>query len=168
MLEESTAEGVNIGIRVFNFSKGSKNTGNGVEAGSCQVADIVILDVSISKWFQVHESGIGVSQDCMTVAGDNSSLSQGFSDILLNNFRARFLSFMVFLEGSKPLEAFLVSKTVKRSSQSIHSGRVREIGIGKCRSNKHVGMSWDISSFMIRVNSQISSDTLFHLRFIIS
>lgn len=120
MLKESAAEGINVRIRVFNFADGAQNVRNGLEALSGEVADVVVLDVSVSKRLQMHKSGISVSQDCVTVARDNSTFSQSFSDELLDSLLVGFLSFMEFFEGDEPLEAFLVGESVKGSSKTVH------------------------------------------------
>ena len=141
MLEESSAEGIDVGVRVLDLADGAKNTGNGLEASSSKVADVVVLDVLISEGLQVHESGIGVSEDSMTVAWDNSAFSQSFSDELFDDFLVRFFSLVVVFEACEPLEALLVGKTVQRSSETVHGSRVREIGVSKGRANQHVSMS---------------------------
>ena len=94
MLKESAAEGINVRIRVFNFTDGAQDVRNGLEALSGQVADVVVLDVSVSKGLQMHESGVSVSQDCVTVSRDDSAFSQSFSDEFFDCLLVGFLSFM--------------------------------------------------------------------------
>lgn len=141
MLEKSTAECVDIGIRVFDLTNGTQNARNCIEASSSEVTDVVILDVFVSESLQVHESGIGVSEDSMAITGDDSAFSQSFFNKFFNDFLVGSFSFVVILEEGEPFEAFLVGKSVKRSGKTVHGCRVRKIGVGKSGSDQHVGMS---------------------------
>lgn len=120
MLEKSSTECVNIGIRVFDLADGSENTRNGIETSPGEVANIIVLDVLVSKSFQMHESGISVSENSMAISWDDSAFTKSLSDELFDNLRVGLFSFVVVLERSQPLETFLIGKTMKRSSKTVH------------------------------------------------
>lgn len=73
MLEKSSTEGIDVRIRILDFSNSSQNSRNSFEAFSCQVADIIVFDVAIGETFQMHEARIGVSEDGVTVSRDDST-----------------------------------------------------------------------------------------------
>ena len=163
MLEECAAEGVHVGIWVFDLADCSEDAGDGVEAFSSKIADVVVLNVAVSEALEMHESGISVSQDSMTVSGDDSAFLEGISDILLDDLLAGSLSSVEVLELSEPLEAFLIGQSVQRSSKSVHGSGEGEVGISESRSDEMAGMRRDVSALVVRVDGEISSDAFFHL-----
>lgn len=77
----------------------------------------------------------------MAVSGHYSSLFQSFVYELLDFSFVWFLALVEILEFGQPLETFLISQTVEGSGQAIHGSRVREVRIGKSRSNEVAGVS---------------------------
>ena len=51
MLQEGTAEGVNVGVWVFDFANGAEHRRNGLEAKVGQIADVVSFDVPLGEGF---------------------------------------------------------------------------------------------------------------------
>lgn len=163
MLEECTAEGVDVGIWVFDLADGSEDAGDGVEAFSGEVADVVVLDVAVSEALEVHESGIGVSQHSVAVAGDDSAFLEGLSHVFLDDLLAGSLSSVEVLELGQPLQAFLVGESVQGSSKAVHGSGEGEVRISERRSYEMAGMRRDVSALMVRVDGEISSDAFLHL-----
>lgn len=163
VLEKGTAEGVDVRVWVFDLADGSKDSRDGVEAFSGQVADVVILDVAVSKALEVHKSGISVSQHCVSVTWNDSAVLESFSHVLLDDLLAGFFSLVEVLELGQPLQAFLVGEAVQWSGKTVHGSGEGKVRISKCRSYKMTGVSRDVTSLMIRVNGKISSDALLHL-----
>ena len=75
MLEKGSTEGIDVGVWVFNFTNGAENGRNNFETSSGEVANIVILDVFVSELLQMHESGISVSEDSVSVPRNNSTFA---------------------------------------------------------------------------------------------
>lgn len=120
MLKESPTEGINVRIWVLDLSNCAQNGRDSVKAGTSQVTDVVILDVPVSKALQMHEPRISVSQHSVSIARDNSACLKSLANELLDDGLVGLLSLVEISQLSQPLEAFLVGKTVKRSSESIH------------------------------------------------
>jgi len=112
MLEQCSTEGIDVGIWVLDLSNGSQNTGDRLEAGSGQVTDVVFPDVPVCESLEMHESRIGVSENSVAVARDNSTFLQGLANVLLDNAFVGFFSFVVVSQFSQPFQAFLVGQTV--------------------------------------------------------
>lgn len=163
MLEECTAEGVDVGIWVFNLADGSEDAWNGVEAFSGEVADVIVLDVAVSKALEVHKSGISVPQHSMAIAGNDSAFLEGLSHVFLDDLLAGSLSSVEVLELSEPLKAFLVGKSVQGSSKAVHGSGEGKVRISESRSDEMACMRRDISALVVRVDRKISSDALLHL-----
>jgi len=49
VLEESAAEGVNVGIGIFDFTESAQNSWDSLKAKVCQVADVVVFDISLGE-----------------------------------------------------------------------------------------------------------------------
>jgi hypothetical protein len=73
MLKKASAVSINVGIWVFDLSDLSENTWNGFEADSGQVANVVVFNVSIGKFLQMHEPWVGVSEDGVSITWNNST-----------------------------------------------------------------------------------------------
>ena len=113
MLKQGAAEGVDIGPRVLDLSNCPEDAGNGVEAFSCQIADIVVLDVGICELLQMEEAGIGVPQDSVAVSWNDLSFTERLLHVFFDDLLAGLFTFVVGLEFGQPLEAFLVGEAVQ-------------------------------------------------------
>lgn len=52
----------------------------------------------------------------------------------------------------------MVGKTVEGTSKTVKGSRVREIRISQSRSDQVGSVGRDVTTFMVRVNAQVSSD----------
>ena len=163
MLQKGTAEGVDVWIGVFDLSDGSEDAGDGFEALAGEIADIIVLDVAVSESLEVEETRVSVPQDCVTVAGDHSALLESLFNKLLDDGLAGFLSLVVVLELSEPLEAFLIGEAVEGACEPVHGGGECEIGVGECGANELGGVGGDVASLVVGVDGEVSSDALLHL-----
>lgn len=109
VLEKTSAVSIDVWIWVFNLSDFAQNAWNSFEADSSQITNVVVLDVSVSEFLQMHESWVSVSQDGMSVTWNDSTFSESFVNELLNDGLAWSLSLVEFFKFHKPFQAFLVS-----------------------------------------------------------
>ena len=75
MLKKGSTESINVRIWVFDLTDGTENARDSLEASSGEVANVVVLDVLVSKLFQMHESGVSVSEDSVSISRDNSTFT---------------------------------------------------------------------------------------------
>lgn len=141
MLEEGSTEGIDVGVGILDLSDGSQNAGDGIEALAGQVANIVVLDVAIGESLEVEETGVGVSEHCVAIAGNDTTLLEGLAHVLFDDGLAGLFSLMEVLQLSKPLQALLVGESVEGSGQSVHGSGEGKVGIGECGSDEVAGMS---------------------------
>lgn len=85
MLKKCPTECVYVGVGIFNLADRSKNGWDGLEALFGEVTYIVVFDVLVSESFQMHESGICISKNCVAISRDDSPFLQRFSDILFDD-----------------------------------------------------------------------------------
>ena len=62
----------------------------------------------------------------------------------------------------------MVGKTVKGSSETVEGSRVGKVGIREGRTNQVGGVCADVSSFVVRVNGQITSDAFLDFVLVVS
>lgn len=120
MLEKCTTEGINIRPWIFDLSNCPENARNRIKAFPCKVADIVVFDVGISKFLQMQEARISVPQNSMSISRNDFSLAERLPHVFLDDLLAWFFPFVIRLEFGQPLEAFLVGKSMQRTSKAIH------------------------------------------------
>lgn len=91
--------------------------------------------MEFSEIYLVVESGIGVSQDSVSVAWNDTSGGDDCINVVFD-FLVRDFSALFLHEFEEPLEHFLVGKTVEGTSKTVNTGRVRKIGIRQGRSDQ--------------------------------
>lgn len=73
MLEKGSAECIDVRVWVLDLANFAQDARDGVEAFPGQIADVVVLDVSISETLQVHKPGVSISQNGVSVSRDHSA-----------------------------------------------------------------------------------------------
>jgi hypothetical protein len=106
-----------------------------------------------------HVSRIGLSEDGVTVSGDNTTTLQSRPNILFDGIIGDIHSDSI-LHLHNPSQDFLIGKTVKRASKTIQPSRQRQHGTRQRRSNEMSRMSRDIPTLVIRVDGQVQSHQL--------
>lgn len=96
MVETDAAVGIHIGVGVLDFAHLAQDLGDGLEAETSQISDVIVLDVLVGEELQVHEPRVCFSQDSMSVAWDDSSFFQGLVDVLFDFSLAGLLSVVEF------------------------------------------------------------------------
>mmetsp|Transcript_12445 Transcript_12445/g.13636 ORF Transcript_12445/g.13636 Transcript_12445/m.13636 type:complete len:318 (+) Transcript_12445:656-1609(+) len=167
MSEENTGVSINIRPRVSNLSGGVKDLGDNLVGKFDQLDIGVILAPLLSELSLGSVSRISLSQDSMTVSGNNST---GLKNVPQGFFQIFFVDVItqLFSKIYEELENFLVSQSMERSSQTIETSRERKVRITEGGSNKMNGMSTDVSSFVVTVDNLVQSHQFIELRFIMS
>lgn len=124
MLKKSTTEGINIRIWVLYFTDFAQNARDSIKTLFSQIADVIVFDMFVCESLQMEESRVGVSEDSMPIARNNSTFFQCLVYEFFNQATIRSFSLMEVLQFSQPFKALLVGKTVEGTSKTIHSSRV--------------------------------------------
>lgn len=159
VVEENSGVSINVGPGVLDLSGLLQDTGDDSEALVNKLDKGIVLDVSLSEVRQMGESGIGLSEDGMTESGDDSSRLQDLPDVVTQLLVRRGVS-NFFSEVEEETNDLLVSESVKGTSKTVESSRVGKVGIRESRTNKMAGVGRDVSSFVITVDSEVSSEAL--------
>ena len=120
-------------------------------------------------------SGISLSEDSVTVAGDDSTalerVPDEVSELLIGDFvraeisdelkrqnKHRLVRSECYL--SEPDEDFLVGKTVERSSQTVQSGGEGKVRVRKSRANQVGGVGRDVATFVVALEDRYEKSQL--------
>ena len=167
MVKEDTGVGIDVGPGVLDLTQFHKNGRNNVVDSLAKINERIVLDVSGGEVSEMGVSGVSMSQDSMSVSWNDLTFSQSsvseFSDLSLTNIVSEF-----FLKVKQPSQDFLISETVEGTSQTIKTSGVREIRISQSRTNQVSGVGRDITTFVVTVNGQISSNALLHFVLLVS
>lgn len=119
-----------------------------------QLDQWVIWEVSLGEFVLVSESWVSFSQYGMSVSWNDISTINNLSDIRNDGFFADLASISSsrFNETENPLEDLLVGQSVEWSSQSVQTGRERQIRVSESRSDEMGSVSRDVSSLMISMD----------------
>jgi hypothetical protein len=86
VIKQDTAVGVDIRPRILDFTVGFQDIRDDMVALSDQVDQWVVFDVFLSELFLMQKSGVCVSQNGVTVSGDDLSLGDGVDNEVLDFF----------------------------------------------------------------------------------
>merc|ERR1712235_198921 len=93
----------------------------------------------------------------MTVTWDDTSTLEGVPDEGSEFFVRDFDRAEILDQLGKPNQNFLISQTVKWTSQTIEGSGKRKIWIRKCGTNQVGSVGRDITTFVIGVNGHVES-----------
>lgn len=117
--------------------------------------------MSASELSKVDVSGVSVSKDGVSKSWNDLTFVQGsvseFPDSLLADVVSELL-----LKIQQPSQAFLVGKTVERSGETVETGGVGEVGVGEGGADQVGGVGGDVTTFVVGVDAEVSSDALLH------
>ena len=134
MHEESAGASINIGPWVADLSDLAKFLRDHLVVGFDQVDESVSLDVLLGKLKFANETRISFPEDSVSISWDDLAGLEGLvnevGDILVSPFVT-----VLLLELEDVVQALLVSKTVERTSQSIHTSRESKVWVREGRAN---------------------------------
>lgn len=163
MVEDDTTVGINIGPGVLDLAEFLKNGRNNLENSGGKLNKGIVLDVFSSEVFKMDVTRISVSQDSVTVTGNDLSGGEGVVGELLNlSFGDIVTDFLLDVE--EPSEDFLVGQTVEGTGKTVYTTGVGEERISKSGTDEMSGVSTDVTTFMITVNGEVTSDSFLNLR----
>lgn len=112
-----------VGIRILNLLVCEELLGDDLSALMEELNGGIILKMELSEISLMMESGIGFSENSVSVSWNDSAGSDDLVDVVFNilvrNGGTLFLD-----ELEEPLEDFLVSKSVEGTSETVNTSGV--------------------------------------------
>lgn len=93
-------------------------------------------------------TGISLTEDGVTVTGNDLTTLEGRPDVLLDGLIGSVLTDLG-LHLAQPDKDFLVGKTVKGTSETVQGGSKGEEGVGEGGADKFAGVSGNITTFVV-------------------
>jgi len=165
MVQQDTGVGINIGPGVLDFTEVLEDGGNDVVYGLAKIDEGIVLDVFNGEFSLMDVSGISVSEDGMTITGDDLSGSEGSLGEFLDLFGGDVVT-EFGLKVQQPSQDFLIGKTVEGASETVKGSGVREIRISQSGTDQMASVGRDVTTFVIGVDGQITSNAF--LDFVLS
>ena len=128
MHKECAGAGVYIGPGVADFTSFFKNVRNDSVAGLNEVHEVIVLNVSLSEIELAHEARVCLTENGVTVAGNNLARGENLINIIADIIFSPLCA-KVFLEVKEELEALLVCESMKRTSKSVHTSGEGQVGV---------------------------------------
>ena len=151
--------GVHVGPGVLGLSVLGENLGGNLVDGGNEVEEVVVGHVLEGELSLGGVSRIGLSENGVTVTGDDSSGLKGIPEVLLNvllgDIRAN-----LGLHLENPLKDLLVSSAVERTGKTVETSGQREEGRRESRADQLGGVGRDVTSLVISVDGEVKSEKL--------
>lgn len=148
--EEGTGSTVDIGEGVLNLTSSSEDFGDDLVVGFNELNQVRSLNEFVGEVEFADETGVGLSQDGVSVSGNNLTGGHGVGDVLTDIVLGPGVSVLLD-ESEDVVEALLVGETVEGSSESVKTSGEGEVGIGESRSDQVGSVGRYVSTFMITV-----------------
>ncbi len=168
--QQDTRVGIYIRVRVGNLSVFLQNAGHDRVNGVDNLEQFVVGHVLQGEFSLAGVTRVGLSQNSMSVSGDDLLGIEGVPGEFGDSFGGDFLSFgfEFGLEVLDPLEDLLVGQTVKRSGKGVQSSGIREVRIGEGGSDQVGSVGRSISSLVVSVDAQVQTHELVERRIVVS
>ena len=183
VLEEDTGVGIDVGVGVLGLAVLGQDTGsnlvdlaNQLEHGvlghfRCRERSPLAIYHSLlpgraqrnklteSKGALGAVAGVGLAEDGVAVAGDDTAGVEGVPEVLLDVLVAEVVTDDLLHLG-EPVEDFLVGQTVEGTSETVETGRERQEGGAESTSDQVGGVSADVATLVVGVDGQVQTEEL--------
>lgn len=179
VVEENTRAGVDVGVGVLGLAVLLEDLGGDAAVLLDELEDGVLGNLGASGGI-VHESleaGIGLAEDGVAVAGNNTARVEGGPEVVLDVLLAVGRRDVV-LHLEDPAEDFLGGETtdkvvskfftmrinyggslpVKGTGKTLETGRVGKEGIAESGTNQVGGVGRDVAALVVTVESEVETE----------
>ena len=146
--EEDTRVGIDVGPGVLGLASLEKDVRNKVVDLANKLEEGVVGEVLQGKLALSGVTGISLTEDGVTVTGNDLTTLEGRPDVLLDGLIGSVLTDLG-LHLAQPDKDFLVGKTVKGTSETVQGGSKGEEGVGESRADELAGVGGDIATLVV-------------------
>ena len=156
VLEENTRVGIDVGEGVLGLAVLGQDTGGDLVDLADQLEHGVIGKLAQSKLALGDVTGVSLTQNSVTVTGNDLTGVQSGPQVVGDRLVSKVVANSLLHLG-EPVQDFLVGKTVKRTSQTLETGREGEHGGAQSGTNQVGGVGADVTTLVVRVNGQVQT-----------
>lgn len=142
------AYSIDVGVRIFGLSVFSQDTGSNVVDLADELEHRIIREFLEREFALGHVTGVGLSQDSMTITGNDTTSIQGGPEVVLNRLIAEVIADSL-LHLSEPVQNFLVSQSMERTSKTVQTSGKREHRGAESRPNQVGGVGRNVTTLLI-------------------
>jgi len=154
VLQQNTRVGINVGVRVLSLAVLRQDTWSDLVDLADEVEHGIIGELAKSKFALRDVTRIGLAENCVAIARDDTTAVQGLPQVVGDLLVAEIVT-NVLLHLGEPIQDFLVGQAVERSSETIETGRERQHGRAQGTTDQVSGVCADVSTLMIGVDGQV-------------
>lgn len=104
-------------------------------------------------------TGVSLSQDGVTVTGNDTALLEGRPEVVLDGLVAKVVADLSLHLG-EPLENLLVGETVKGTGKTVETSGEREEGRGEGGADQVGGVGGNVATLVVSVDGEVESHQL--------
>lgn len=160
MLKKNTRVGIYVGPGVLGFTLLEEDWGNNVVKLRNKFEEFVIRKVLKGKLALAGVSGVSLTKDSVSVAGNDTASLERVPDKFPELFISDGIGSEVSNELGEPNKDFLVSETMERSGKTVQSSSKGEVGVRKGRANQVGSVGRYITSLVVCVDGKVESHKL--------
>lgn len=124
-----------------------------------QVEHGVVRQLAEGKLALGDVTGVSLTKDGVTISGDDLARVEGGPQVVLDGLVAEVAADGL-LHLSEPVEHLLVSQSVKRTSETVETGREREHGGAQSTTDKVGSVGANITTLVVGVDGQVQTHEL--------
>jgi hypothetical protein len=161
VVEEDTGRGVDVGVGVLGLAVLGEDASGNLGGSGNELEDGVVSDLlsRVGKVHQSLESRVRLSQNGVAVTGDDSARLEDRPQVLDEVLVGVALG-DVLLHVEDESQDLLGGEAVERTSKTLETSRVGQVRIGQSGSNQVGGVSRDVSSLVVTVESKVESQEI--------
>ena len=154
-----TTYSIHVGEGVLGLAVLGQDTRSDLVDLADQVEHRVIRQLAEGKLALRNVTGVGLTEDGVTVSGDNLAGVEGGPQVVLDGLVTQVVANRG-LHLREPVQNLLVGQSVERTSQSVETSREGEHGGAQGATNKVGSVSADVTTLVVGVDGQVQTHQL--------
>ena len=154
-----TTYSIHVGEGVLGLAVLGQDTRSDLVDLADQVEHRVIRQLAEGKLALRNVTGVGLTEDGVTVSGDNLAGVEGGPQVVLDGLVTQVVANRG-LHLREPVQNLLVGQSVERTSQSVETSSEGEHGGAQGATNKVGGVSADVTTLVVGVDGQVQTHQL--------
>ena len=154
-----TTYSIHVGEGVLGLAVLGQDTRSDLVDLADQVEHRVIRQLAEGKLALRNVTGVGLTEDGVTVSGDNLAGVEGGPQVVLDGLVTQVVANRG-LHLREPVQNLLVGQSVERTSQSVETSSEGEHGGAQGATNKVGSVSADVTTLVVGVDGQVQTHQL--------
>lgn len=159
VLEQDTGVGVDVGEGVLGLAVLGEDAGGNLVDLADELVHGVVGHVGLGKGTLGHVAGVGLAEDGVAVAGNDTAGLEGVPEVL-GDVGIGHVVTNDLLHLGEPVEDLLVGETVEGAGETVETGGEGEEGRAEGRADKVGGVGRDVATLVVGVDGEVETHQL--------